>query len=274
MEAVADLHIHSIFSDGILAPSDIFEKAEGKGISAISITDHDNIEGCINAQDICSDYNVEFVNGVELSCYEDGREYHILGYFFDLDNKKLNSHLVDYKLSRLKRAEKIIEKLNRLDIQISFDRILEIAGSAPITRPHIASAMTDMGFTSTMKEAFILYLGDGKPAYEAKKPFTVAHAIKMLNDAGGVAVLAHPARMVTQDKLYRMINEGLDGVEVIHPMHDVFLQKLYHNLASQYWLIETGGSDYHGYRDWDEGNFGKFVIPYTTVESMKYHVVK
>ena len=112
MEQIADLHIHTIFSDGIFTPEEMFEKAKAKGISAISFTDHDSVDACYQAHLLKGKYGIEFVNGVEFSCTENGKEYHILGYQFDLDNKELNSHLQDFWHARLRRAEQIIKKLN------------------------------------------------------------------------------------------------------------------------------------------------------------------
>lgn len=249
----------------------MFHKAAELGMSAISFTDHDTVDGCIIAQSYVDKYDVDFINGIELSCFERGKEYHILGYNFDLDNKPLRKHLVEYREMRLQRAEKIIKKLAKIDISVSFDAIVKKAGDAPITRPHIASALLDKGYISTLKEAFNLYLGEGKPAYQEKSQFSVQSGIQLLNNCGGVAVLAHPGKSITQENLYELIEKGLDGIECIHPTHDESLQRYYRNIASQYWLLETGGSDYHGTRDYDEGNFGRFVVPYTIVDSIRYH---
>ncbi len=269
MESYADLHIHTRYSDGDKNPREIFMLAEEAGLAAISLTDHDTIDGCIEALEIQKEFNVDFIIGIELSCYENGREYHILGYNLEPDNKNLMSHLDDFREARLYRAEKILKKLNHLDIPITFDSILEIAGKAPIARPHIAWALQANGFTTTMKEAFNLYLGEGKPAYEAKANFSTEKAIKLINESGGVSVLAHPARTITQEALFSMIEKGLDGIECIHPMHDAALEKFYRGIARQYWLLETGGSDYHGTRDFDHFNFGKFVVPASVVESIR-----
>lgn len=269
MEHQADLHLHTIYSDGVLSPEELFQKAQQKGLKAISITDHDTIDGCINAESVKDKFDVEFINGVELSCFENGSEYHLIGYCIDLDNQKLRRHLAEYRKIRLTRAKKIVDKLLMNNVQLSLDEILDKAGDAPITRPHIASVMTDKGFTATLKEAFIHYLGEGKPAYEAKAKFSVKDGIKMVNDANGVAVLAHPGKYISQEVLYKFIESGLDGIEVIHPQHDYLMKKHYHNIAGQYWLLETGGSDYHGNRDYDENNFGNFTVPLSTIDKIK-----
>ncbi len=274
MKQIADLHTHTFYSDGKLSVAELFKKAEDAELAAISITDHDSIDGCIVAQEIKSEHNIDFINGIEFSCYENEREFHVLGYHLDINNPVLHSTLDEFKKARLKRAQKILEKLRSMSLTLDIDLILQIAGEAPITRPHIAEAMMDKGYISNLKEAFIHYLGEGKPAYEAKSNFSVHRAIKLINECGGVAVLAHPGRSISSDILYKLIEQGLDGIEVVHPMHDETLQKYYHSIASQYWLLETGGSDFHGTRDYDETNFGKFVVPYSVVDSIRMHALK
>ncbi len=269
MEQQADLHLHTIYSDGVLSPEELFQKAQDKGLKAISITDHDTIDGCVNAETVRDKFNMDFINGVELSCFENGSEYHLIGYCIDLDNQRLRRHLAEYRKIRLTRAKKIVDKLLMNNVNLSLEEILDKAGDAPITRPHIASVMTDKGFTATLKEAFIHYLGEGKPAYEAKARFSVKDGIKLINDAQGVAVLAHPGRFISQEVLYKFIESGLDGIEVVHPQHDPMMRKHYSSIANQYWLLATGGSDYHGNREYDEDNLGNYTVPISVFEKIK-----
>lgn len=271
MKKVADLHIHTHYSDGIYSPAKIIEMAAGKELSAISITDHDTTSALEEAHEAAQNYPIELINGIELSCYENGREYHILGYGFDPNNKKLLGHLNLYRDLRRKRAEIMHQKLEQLGVKFSFRLIEILAGEAPITRPHIAASIHKAGYVNSTKEAFDQYIGNHGPAYHPKANFSVANAIEMLNEAGGIAVLAHPGYSVEHKQLYELIEKGLDGIEVVHPAHNEDLTKFYHSIANQYWLIETGGSDFHGIRDYDEGNFGQFVVPYASVESIKYH---
>ncbi len=268
---IADLHIHSNYSDGIYDIQFIVEKALNHGISVISITDHDTIDGCEETYHLCKENNIEFITGIELSCFEELKEFHILGYGFDPDFKPLKEHLKQFKIARLDRAEKILTKLEKFGIKISIDSVLGIADKSPIIRPHIATALMNKGYVKTIKEAFQQYLGDWKSAYVPKQTFRVEKAIKLINEAGGIASLAHPGPFIDQDDLYRMIQTGLDAIEVVHPIHDESLIKFYHSVANQYWLYETGGSDYHGNREYDDENFGKFYIPYSKYLSLKNH---
>jgi len=271
MEPVADLHIHTTYSDGAKSPEDILVRLENIGLKACAITDHDTVDGCIKALTYKDKYNVEVITGIELSCHEKKREYHLLGYNLDVNNDRLRTHLESFKRSRRIRAEKILQKLKKVRIELELDYVEEIAGVAPITRPHIANAMIQNKFVNTWKEAFLLYLGDGRPGYVEKTNFPISEAIKMVNEAGGIASLAHPGRSITQEVLYKVIDYGLDAIEVIHPGHDISLRNYYQTIAGQYWLMSTGGSDYHGTRDYDDFNFGKFTVPYSTVESIKMH---
>lgn len=272
MEQVADLHCHTYFSDGVLSPEELLQKAVKHGIYAISITDHDTVDGCVAAHELLDKYPVELINGCEFSAHEGDREYHILGYALDTDHEPLRKHLDDFRQSRFHRAEMIVEKLKKLDIHIDLDEVIEKAGVAPITRPHIAAVMLDERYVIDMKEAFIKYLGDDGPAFVKKQHYPVEDCIKLINESGGIASLAHPGNTINQSTLYKMIQHGLDGIEVIHPMHDENLQKYYHSIASQYWLLGTGGSDYHGNKEFDKANFGNFVVPYSVVESIRFHI--
>lgn len=266
-----DFHTHTTYSDGVLSPGELLAKAKSRGLKAISITDHDSVDGCIEAHSIASEYEVEVIDGCEFSCYEENKEYHILGYFFDLDNKDIKKALIDFTQARHLRAEKIIKKLQRLSLPITLNQVEEKAGKAPLARPHIATVLVENGIVSSLKEGFINYLIEGKPAYEPKKAFTIKQCVNLINQAGGIAILAHPGKYLSQDDLYEIIRTGIDGIEIIHPSHDNQTQKFYKNITSHYWLLETGGSDFHGNRDYDDDNFGKFKMPYSTVASIKYH---
>jgi predicted metal-dependent phosphoesterase TrpH len=274
MGAYVDLHTHTTYSDGILTPEELLQKATGVGLAAISITDHDSIDGCIEAREFSKEYSVEIIDGIEFSCYEDGKEYHILGYNFDIGNPELLRYVAEFREERYIRAEKIVAKLNTLDIAISFEQVEAKAGKAPIARPHVASVLNEMEIVPSLKEAFWKYLAEGKPAYEPKSNFSISQALKVINKAGGVAVLAHPGKYLSQEELSKIIKIGIDGIEVLHPSHDQAAINFYKKTASQYWLLATGGSDYHGNREYDDENFGKYIMPYSVVDSIKYHSIR
>ena len=271
---IADLHIHTKCYDGILAPEKILHKASLHRISAVSITDHDTIDGFLEAYPLQSKYDVELIPGIELSCVENGTEYHILAYNFDPSSQLLNRHLEYYKSTRLDRAEKMLKNLEQFDIFIKLDELIERFGETSLARPHVATMLAENGHVDNIKEAFNLYLGDGMPACEEKVDFPVKSAIDMIQKAGGISVLAHPAKYITRTRINEMIKEGLNGIEVWHPMHLPPMQRKYLRMADDNLLIPTGGSDYHGYRPFDEQNFGKFTVSYSIVESIKYSTLK
>jgi len=274
MGAYVDLHTHTTYSDGILTPEELLKKAAEAGLDAISITDHDSIDGCVEAHALSKEYLVEIIDGIEFSCYEDGKEFHVLGYNFDPYNTVLTKYLVEFRDARFIRAEKIVAKINHLGVSIKFDDIAIKAGKAPIARPHIAAVLLDMGVLDNLKEAFWKYLAEGKPAYEPKANFSITQALNVINKSGGVAILAHPGKYLSQDELSNIIKLGIDGIEVVHPSHDKTTENFYRKIASQYWLLATGGSDFHGNRDYDDDNFGKFKLPYSVVNSIKYHSIR
>ncbi|MBE2190453.1 MAG: PHP domain-containing protein [Desulfobulbaceae bacterium] len=271
MTKKVDLHMHTYYSDGALSPEELLVKAQSVGLSVISITDHDTLDGCINAMSLAPKYGIEIITGCEFSCNDAEREFHVLGYNVDPDNKHLKFHLHNFRNARLVRAKQIHKKLRNMGMMIDFDDILIKADQAPITRPHIAQILLEKGYVETLRQAFDKFIGDSGPAFHPKAVFPVSQAIKLINQANGVAVLAHPANFVDQPTLYKMIQSGLDGIEVIHPMHNQSQREFYRSIAAQYWLLETGGSDFHGNREQDELNFGNFYIPYSIVESIKYH---
>ena len=231
---IADLHTHTVYSDGMLTPDELFFKAQKAGLKAISITDHDTIDGNIGAEELASKYDMEFITGIELSCFDSQNEYHILGYCINIDNEDLHKHLAAFKQSRIERAEIMTQRLKKMGVNINFNDVLIKAGEAPVTRPHIAQVIVESGYVSTTKDAFNLYIGDGGPAYAVKAIFQVEKAIKLINNAGGIAVIAHPGYFINQKKLFQFIEAGLDGIEVIHPLHNDKLRKEYQSIASQY----------------------------------------
>ncbi|GAB1430601.1 PHP domain-containing protein [Ignavibacteria bacterium] len=267
-DPVADLHTHTIHSDGVKTVAELFALAKEKCLAALSITDHDTTNSFAEAEECAAATGIEFVPGLELSCFENGRDYHLLGYCIDPDNSTLKHYLDNYRIERERRAERIVAKLRRYDSRIEFNEVLVKAGIGTVGRPHVAAVMVKNGISSDNKEAFKKYLNPGKPAFEPKPNFTVEQGIKLINNAGGIAVLAHPGS-TSQTILSGFVERGLDGIEVTHPIHPPDMQQYYRNIASHYWLIGTGGSDFHGNRDYDFINFGVSVAPYSVVQSLR-----
>lgn len=270
MEELADLHLHTTCSDGALSPYELIRKAHTKGLRAISITDHDTTAALPDAVEIAREFDIDVIPGIEVSAFENGRDIHVLGYFIDYNDDALLRYAEFSRREREKRAVRIVKKLNDLNIPLALDAVMDCAGNGTVGRLHVANALISNGYSSSIKEVFDKYLGNGCPAYEEKWHFPVVDAIRLINNAGGLAVIAHPSRYISDSALRAMIADGLDGIEVIHPCHDQYLQKHYRSVATEYCLLETGGSDYHGNRDYDEANLGRIGIPYAKIKAMMY----
>ena len=273
MEGKVDLHIHTNYSDGFYSPSEIVQKAKKYEFEAISITDHDNLTAIKEATEKGNEIGIEVIPGVEISSDIRDREIHILGYFIQTDSIELERYLNFFREERLKRAVRIINKLNQLGLSITIDNVMEIAKNSAIGRPHIAQAMLEQGLTSTFYEAFNKYIGNNGPAYEKKVHISPQSAFKIINDAGGLSFIAHPGYM-EESLLKELIDEGVDGIEVIHSSHSPHQIHFYRGIVNEYFLLESGGSDFHGGKREDEKNFGKFFTKYSVIEAMRKRLLK
>ncbi|MBN1824035.1 MAG: PHP domain-containing protein [Endomicrobiales bacterium] len=273
-----DLHVHTRFSDGTFTPEQTVDHAVKVGLSAISITDHDIIDGIEPAIKHAGGRDIEIVPGVELSTELTNQtqrsEMHILGYFIDWKNPVLDATLKEFRKKRHERAFKILEKLSKLGLGLNEKRFFDGAGKGSIGRLHFARAMIEQGIVRTINDAFFKYLGHGKPAYVPKKFLSPEEAIKLISDAGGIAVLAHPFYAHYSDKnlLETLIRSGLAGIEVWHSKHPPSMVDHFSSLASAYGLLRSGGSDCHGGVAGDEPLMGSVKIPYSILDKMKkYH---
>lgn len=266
----ADLHMHTNYSDGRLSPKQLIELSKRSGITIISITDHDNVNGLEEAIDYGNDHDVQVIPGVEISADMEDQEVHILGYFMDFRNKKFLDFLSTSRKLRLMRNEKIVEKLNTMGSTISFDSIVIKAGeNTSIGRPHIAMELNEEGFVNSYYEAFIKYIGDGKPAFVKKPNPKSQEVINIISESGGLSFIAHPGKLIRDEMLMTLIREGLDGIEVIHPSHTKEDIDYFNKTAAEYFLLTSGGSDFHGGIKNDGRNFGKYFISMTEIINMK-----
>ena len=268
MDKFIDLHMHSTRSDGSFSPKDVVTHAMMVGISAMSLTDHDSVEGVAEAMVAGDEAGIEVIPGVELSAQVDEKDIHILGYFIDPDHDDLNACLKKFQDARVTRAEKIVDKLNGLGIPIQMTHVLDKAGNAAVGRPHVADAMVDEGYVYSSNEAFYKYLGYAKPAYEAKYALSPAEAIDVIHAAGGLASLAHPILYARDDLIPQFVEAGLDAIEVMHIKQDKKAVKRYSQMAEQYGLLKTGGSDCHGDRRGD-AVMGQVKVPMMFLDVMK-----
>ena len=269
MERKADLHTHTTHSDGALSPYELITKAKNAGLSIISITDHDSVSALEEAVEFGKESGVEVIAGMELSTSFNDQEIHILGYFVDYRSKTLLDALAVFRGRRRKRAERIVDKLNRMNIPLRLESVLANATGDSIGRPHIANALVSGGHAESYHQAFSKYIGDGKPAYEKKEEYSIEDTVRLIAEAGGLSFLAHPGRSMNEALLFQLIKAGLDGIEVIHPSHSPDLVRYYRGIVDEYCLLESGGSDFHGGAKGDETLFGRIGIPVEAVDVMR-----
>jgi predicted metal-dependent phosphoesterase TrpH len=265
----ADLHSHTTHSDGALSPYDLIQRAHNAGLEVLSITDHDNVGAVDEASEWGASLGMEVISGLELSVSLGEKDVHILAYFFDHRNQDLLDYLTFFRRERLKRAERIVLKLNKINIPLKLEAVLEQAGVGSVGRPHIANALLDGGYIGSYHEAFDRFIGTGGPAFEKKYQLSPADAFKLVTRSGGLSFLAHPGKHISELDLSQLIKNGLDGIEVVHPAHDEKLKEYYRGLVNQYFLLESGGSDFHGGKKNDDHTLGLFTVPMHIVETMR-----
>ncbi|GJM43771.1 MAG: phosphatase [Gemmatimonadota bacterium] len=244
----ADLHMHSAYSDGDWTPSKLVQAAVGAGLGALALTDHDDIRGWEEAHRTGREQGLVVLPGVELSAWWSGVDLHLLAYGFEPTNAGLLAILDGASSARLRRAEAIAERLTELGAPVTMESVHAIAGGATIGRPHVARALVEAGHVSTIREAFDVYLADGKPACVEKANLTPEEAIRVVHGAGGVIVVAHPGILGGPEELEPLVQMGVDGVEVRHSLHGRKSERAFDEFARTHGLLKTGGSDFHGPR--------------------------
>ncbi|HSJ46023.1 MAG TPA: PHP domain-containing protein [Euzebyales bacterium] len=254
MQHAYDMHTHTVHSDGTTTPEDNVSLAKEIGLAGLALTDHDTVSGWTRMRDACVRHGLAFIPGIELSTERDGRSVHLLGYWVDPEDTALADECDRLRNERSRRAEDICARLDALGVGVDIARVRELAGSAPIGRPHIASAMIEAGHVPDIQTAFDDFLADGGPAYVPKYAVDPVRGLRLLMEAGGVVVLAHPGISedgggpVTPELLAELAEAGLAGVEADHPAHKPDVAERWRRRADEHGLLVTGGSDFHGER--------------------------
>ncbi len=265
----ADLHLHTLFSDGTLNCEELVDLAAKAGLSAVAIVDHDTVAGIEFAQKAGLENNLEVLSGVELTAEQDGVEIHLLGYLFDHHYPPLLEKLELLRKNRVERIYKISEKLKKeMDVSLDPESVFNLSLKGTVGRLHIARAMVNAGIVKSTYEAFYKYIGDRCPGYVSGFKLTPAEAIKLIKDAGGVPVLAHPYTLRRDELIPEFVKMGLAGLEVYYSEHTQGMINFYRDLAKKYKLVSTGGSDFHGDTKPDV-KLGSIRIPYELVEELK-----
>lgn len=264
-----DLHMHSTYSDGMHSIGELIEMGVKQQLAAMSITDHDTLDGLAEAEELSLQHQIEFITGVEISAFQDGSEIHILGYMFDRTNLQLNLALVELQSKRRIRASQIVEKLASKGVNISLDRVFEKAKGTSVGRPHIAAVMVEEEFVSNFSEAFDKYLSlDFVREFECAKP-SPKQAMALIIEAGGFPVLAHPSKYNRDELIPQMVQDGLVGIETYCHGLDKKNTQRYRTIAKKHNLIFCGGSDFHCERPGMRCGVGSLPIPYDTIERMR-----
>jgi len=266
----ADLHTHTHCSDGRLSPEVLVQKAAERDLRVLAVTDHDTIEGLRAAREAAEAAGIELVAGVELSVTVGGEEVHLLGYGFDPHHASLQAHLDAFVEARADRARSIVDRFHDLGVDLSMDDVeAEAQAARAVGRPHVAAALVRRGHVENIQEAFDRYLGSGKPAFVSKPHVPAREALALLHDAGGIGVIAHPGHWTPTDRLQRLVDAGLDGIETVHPSHEPYLRDYYRRWAAGQGLVATGGSDYHGREERDEQAFGRLGLSSEEWEALR-----
>ena len=247
-----DLHVHTLYSDGVYSPEKIVDTALDVGLQAISLTDHDNILSYQVAQDYIKEKNladkIEIIRGVEINTLYKNYEVHILGYFMDSDNSDFKNLLKTQQQARIVQTKEIIALLAKKEgIKIKYDDIQkQVAPGGSIGRPHIAKASATAGGTSNVIEAYSKFINDSSPVYVPRKTVSPYDAVEVIYGAGGVPVIAHPYDIDIAEQLIKnLMSCGLRGIEAYHRKHSPACVEYFSSMAEELGLIVTGGSDFH-----------------------------
>jgi predicted metal-dependent phosphoesterase TrpH len=242
-----DLHVHTTASDGALAPTEVVRLAHERGVRVIAITDHDSTEGVSEALQEGSRLGVEVIPGIEMSTDIPRAEVHVLGYYVRWQSPELQRVLVQLREARRERGRRMVEKLRALGLDISWERVQAIAGTGAVGRPHVAQALAEAGYVSSIAEAFTRYIGRNAPAYVERYKLTPAEAVQLIRSVGGVPVLAHPT--FSGDYLQMLpdlLAAGLQGIEVYYAGYPAETIEALLGVAREHDLVPTGGTDFHG----------------------------
>ena len=246
--AVVDLHLHTRASDGRLTPTELIDLVASRGLKTIAVTDHDSTEGLDEAIEAAKAYpELSVIPGVELSTDIPGNEIHVLAYFIQHTDARLQETLKKFRAGRLQRGKRMVEKLRELGVEIEWQRVQEIAGDGAVGRPHIALALVEKGYVSLPNEAFSKYIGRNGPAYVEREKLTPPEATSLIRRWGGAPVLAHPAEITDlDDTLEELKAAGLAGMEVNYAQYSEQKIQELAEVAARHGLLPCGGSDYHG----------------------------
>ena len=280
LDKYVDLHIHTMYSDGEYTPDELVKKSSSLGFQAISVTDHDTVESIPKVLKNAGG-SLEIIPGVELSVenkfshlsHGGKEEIHIVGLLINHNEPTLLKTLTELSFRRKERMCGMIERLNRMGMEISMEDVKQFVRGGIISRLHLAQAMKKKGYVKNVWEAFDRFIGDGKPAYVGGGRLSFKEAISLIKKAGGVSILAHPHLLKDKGLIPSLVKEGLEGIEVYHPDYGENPSEVLMAVAKRYNLLISGGSDCHGLAK-EKIFLGKVRVPYQVLEQLKKRLLR
>ena len=244
-----DLHLHTTASDGYLTPAQLVARAQAAGLTTISITDHDTVAAIAEATERAGAIGIRVVPGIEITAVDDGRDVHMLGYFFDPESATLAALLERQRALRVARVRDIGERLAALGMPVDVEPLLLTAAAKPgssVGRPLVARELVRAGYVASVQEAFNLWLATGRPAFVPRIGPSPASVVGAIHEAGGIASIAHPGVTKRDELIKPLIDNGLDAIEVYHSDHTPEAEQTYKAMAERHGVAASGGSDFHG----------------------------
>lgn len=274
---IIDLHVHSTESDGTLTPEDLVAEAKKAGLAAFALTDHDTCQGVCKAMPLAASAGIELIPGIELSTDYHGKEVHIVGLYIDIENEQLLKKTAEYRKCRSERNALMVEALRKEGLSITMEELVAENLDCVITRANIARFLYEHGQIKSVREAFDRYIGDHCKCYVGRLKVASTDAVRLIKEAGGTAILAHPLLYgLSNTNLQKMIDElkpvGLDGLEAIYSTYTTGEEQQMKRLARENGLLISGGSDFHGSNKPDIAlgrGRGHLYIPYSVLETIK-----
>jgi 3',5'-nucleoside bisphosphate phosphatase len=242
----ADLHVHTTASDSTLTPAEVIGECAANQIDTVAVTDHDSIGAVAEATKIGAEAGVRVVPGVEMTCYAEGCEVHVVGLFIDPVHEAFTALMHRTRNARHERVREMVDLLQKKRVDILVEDVMAVAGGGAPGRPHVAQALVQVGAVYSVADAFRRYIGNDGPAYVPKFELNPVETAKVIREAGGVSIVAHPGGGLSDVLVRQLIGDGIDGIEVFHPIHWPAQIEHYLNMARQLDILVSGGSDSHG----------------------------
>ena len=244
-----DLHLHTTASDGRLSPAELVARASAAGLTTISVTDHDTVAAIAEVTEAARGVNIRVVPGIEITAVDEGRDVHMLGYFFDPLSTTLATILEEQRALRVARVREIGARLAALGMPIDVESVLLAAAARPgssVGRPQVARELVQAGYVTSVQDAFDKWLATGRPAFVPRTGPGPRAIVDTIHEAGGVASIAHPAVTKRDELIAPLVEHGLDAIEVYHSDHSPEAEQSYTAMAKRLGALVSGGSDFHG----------------------------